>query len=338
MTIMLRWGAVVIATVGCCPKVHAAEVPDFKGKKIELGVGSAVGSGPDLATRLVGRHLGRFIPGNPTVFVVNRVGAGNLVHTNYMAQLAPKDGSTIAWISREAAFQQLAGRPEARFDLNTFQWIGSLSQEGMIAFIRRDKNINSIQELQNAAAPIVFAVRAIGSTDFLAAKGLEALGVRLKIISSYRGGAQINLAFEQGEYDASALTESALKLRHEWAKPGGLAVRLVEFGSVRVNQLAFGPDLKPLPSHAVVYPLINSAIGLPSGTFTGPPGMSKELTELFSKAFVAMSQDPQFLDEASRIGVEVRDVADSRLRVSAAIRDFLAAPADAKKEFATLIH
>jgi tripartite-type tricarboxylate transporter receptor subunit TctC len=320
--------------LGLC-HTAAAEPPNFKDKRIEVSVGYISGSANDLTTRLVARHLGRFIPGNPTLVVLNKPGAGGVIQTTYMANQAPTNGLSIGYIGRESAFQQLAQRPGARFDLATFQWIGGLSQKGMVAFIRRDKKINTIEELQAARAPIIFAVRAIGGADFLAGKALEMLGVPIKIVSGYPGSPQMNLAFEQGEFDASALTETALKLRPEWIKPGGLAVQLVEFGTVRVSHVRFGPDLKPLPERAAIYLQINKALGLPFGTFAGPPGMPSEITDVFRKAFAEMAADPQFIDEALKSGVELDAVSGATLKD--VFTDFLTVSSEVKKEFGTLV-
>src|SRR5262249_35364824 len=155
------------------------------------------GSTNDLTTRLVARHLARFIPGNPGIVVVNKPGASGVIQTSYMQNQAPGNGLAIGYTGRESAYQQLAQRPGVRFDLASLQWIGVLSQKGMVVFINRNKPVRTIAELQKSSTQIIFAVRALGGADFLAGKALEALGVPLKIVSGYPGSPQMNLAFEQ---------------------------------------------------------------------------------------------------------------------------------------------
>lgn len=335
---MHRWiyFSLLACGIAVASYAHAAEVTDFKDQTIEITVGYGVGGGNDLAARLVARHIGRFIPGNPNVIVDNITGAGGIVQTNFMANSAPKTGLTLGYISRESALHQMANRPGVDFDMAAFQWIGGLTQQGMVAFTRRDKNQGSIEEIKKAGTPVVFGIRAIGGTDFLAGKALEALGVPIKIVSGY-GAGRSTLAFEQGEIDSSALTTSAYQERADWVKPGGLATPIVEFGSARIGKtgIPFGPDFKPLPERAGVYSLINQALGLPLGTFAGPPDMSPETTAILSDSFAKMTQDKDFRSDAAKSGIEITPTSGPELKQL--FHQFLSADPQAKKQFAALV-
>lgn len=312
----------------------AAELPNFKDKRVELSVGYGVGGGPDVAARIVARHLGHFLPGNPNIVVMNRPGAESLAQANYVASVAPNDGLAVGYVGRAAALHQIANRPGVRFDMPKFQWFGGFAQQNTVLFIRRDKNFKSIEEMKRAASPIILAVRAPGGTDFLSAKALEALGVPVKIVAGYESG-QTTIAFERGEIDGSALTLSAFKQRADWVKPGGLAVPVVEFGTVPSSDVPVGPNLTPLPDKATVYSLINKALGLPVGTFAGPPTMSTEITAVYDKAFSGMAKDKAFLDDAAKGNIEVNPIL-SGADLKALYADFLDAPEAAKKEFTIL--
>jgi tripartite-type tricarboxylate transporter receptor subunit TctC len=332
---MRRLGSAALALlVGIVPVVATAAAPSFKDKKIEITVGYGVAGGPDVIARLVSRHLNRFIPGNPTLFVMNRPGAEGVVQTDYMANLAPSDGLSIAYISRASALAQIANRPGVRFDMAAFRWLGALSQESIVVFVRRDKGFASVAEMKRAAAPLVYAVRAPGGTDFLAGKALEALGVPLKVVSGY-GSGQTTLAFEQGEIDASALTEGAFRQRRDWLKPDGLAVVVVEFGAVRPHGAAFGADLTPLAAKSAIYALINKALSLPVATFAAPPATPPEITDMYRTAFSAMERDAQFLEDARKSDIEINPVTGADLQTR--FTDFLNAPPAAKAEFAGLV-
>ena len=323
-----------VLVIASSASVSAAEPPSFKDKKIEISVGYGAGGGPDMATRIVARHLGRFVPGNPTLIVMNRPGAESLAQANYVFSVAPSDGLAIGYVGRAAAIHQIANRPGVRFDMAKFQWFGGFAQQNTVVFIRRDMKLNSIEEMKRATKPVIFAVRAPGGTDFLSAKALEALGVPVKIVAGY-GSGQTTMAFERWEIDASALTLSAFKQRADWVKPGGLAISVVEFGSVPSNEVPIGPNLTPMPEKAGVYSLINKALALPVGTFAGPPGMSPEITAVYDKAFSEMAKDPTFLDDAKKGDIEVNPIVSGK-NLQALYADFLEAPAAAKKEFAAL--
>lgn len=311
-----------------------AQVPSFKDKRVEISVGYGAGGGPDMATRVVARHLGKFVPGNPTLVVMNRPGAESLAQANYVYSVAPHDGSAIGYVGRAAAIHQIANRPGVRFDMAKFQWFGGFAQQNTVVFLRRDKKMATVEELKKAKEPVIFAVRAPGGTDFLSAKALEALGVPVKIIAGY-GSGQTTMAFERSEIDASALTLSAFMQRADWVKPGGLAVSVVEFGTVPSKTVPVGPDLTPVPEKAGVYSLINKALALPVGTFAGPPAMAPEITAMYDKAFAEMAQDPSFLEDAKKGDIEVNPIVHGK-PLQALYADFLEAPEAAKKEFAAL--
>jgi hypothetical protein len=332
---MKPWVAALALLIAVCGAWTAtAAPPDFINKRIEVTVGYGPGGGPDAIARVVARHLGRFLPGDPTLIVVNRPGAEGVLQTNYMANLAPRDGTSIGYVSRASALAQIASRPGVRYDMASLQWLGGLSQQDIIVFTRRGMGLDSIADMKQSKAPVVFAIRAPGGTDFLAGKALDTLGVPIKLVSGY-GSGQTTLAFERGEIDASALTEGAFRQRATWSGPGGLAVPVVAFGPIRAETIAFGPDLRPPRAKARIYSLINKALGLPVGTFTGPAGLPSDITEVYRKAFSEMEQDRQFLDDARSTDIEISPVSGSALQEIFA--DFLRAPQEAKEEFSNLV-
>ena len=313
----------------------SAEAADLAGKRVEITVGFSAGGAPDTEARLAAQHLGRFFPGHPTFIVVNKPGAETVIQANYMAKLAPSDGTSIGFFSRASALQQIASRPNIKFDLTEFQWFWAYAPQNLVAFIRRDRHIDSIATAKAAQTPIVFGARSPGSTDFLGGKALEMLGIPLHIVLGYEGG-QMTLGFERGELECLAFTTEALRQRPDWLKPDGLAVLLVEFGSIRSeSDVPFGPELHPLPGRESIYALVNKALGLPVGAFAGPPGMSADMVEAYREAFVQMAADPQFLADAERRHLEPGR--QSGPEVTQMFHEFLTPSAEARKEFAALV-
>ena len=146
----------------------------------------------------------------------------------------------------------------------------------------------------------------------------------------------MTFAFENGEIDCSALTREALKQRASWFKPGGIALPLVEFGSIRPDQgTPFGPDLHPAQALQGVYSMINKALGLPVGAFAGPPGMSGPTFEIFRTAFGKMTQDEQFLIDAKKASIDVNPLSGGDLENL--FRDFLHSSPEMKQEFSVLV-
>jgi len=309
----------------------------YEGKTIRMIVGFSPGSGPDIRARLVSRHLPRHIAGEPKMIVQNIPGAGGRIAFNTLYNVAKKDGLTLATVNRDAAGLQLGEQPGVEYDLTKMSWIGSLMRAANVVFVRSSLPYENLEELKQAKTPLAFAARSPGATNYLAGKALEALGVPVNIVVGY-GTSKMNLAFVQGEIDASALSWNALSRgRPDWVKPGGLARLIVEFGTTPTAGLdiPFGPDLQALPDEQAIYTLINKALGLPQGNVAAPPGTPKARVDELQRAFREMLNDSRFRTDAEKLGVILNPlVGDELLKV---FKDFLAAPPEAKEQFKKLL-
>src|SRR5258708_37414024 len=139
------------------PLAHADDVADFyRGKQINLVVGYGPGGGYDVYARLIARHLGKYLPGNPTIVVQNMPGAGSLRSVNYLANSAPKDGTVIATFARDMPLIGIIGNPNARFDARKLTWLGSSSSYGNDAYLlitRVDAPVTSIADARRPGGP-----------------------------------------------------------------------------------------------------------------------------------------------------------------------------------------
>jgi len=309
----------------------------YEGKQVRLIVGYDPGGGPDIRARIVARHLGNHIPGNPKIIVQNMPGASGVIATNFVGNVVKPDGLTLINVSRDAAIIQLGGRTGVQFDLAKFEWLGSVMREGNIVFIRSDLPYRNIDDLRKATRPIIFAARAAGATNYIAGKGLETLGVPVKMVLGY-GTAKLNIAFQQGEAEASALGWTALSTgRPDWVKPGGLARLIVEFAAKPTPgiEVAFGPALAPIAGKEEIYQLINKALSLPIANIGAPPGTPKERVEVLRRAYRNLVKDPKFKADAAKVGIPVDSVLGDEL--AGVLKDFLAASPRARSEFKELL-
>ncbi len=172
--------------------------PSFAGRTVTILVGNPPGGGYDRFARIVSRHLGRYLPGNPAVVVQNMPGAGGIVAANHLYNVLRRDGFTLGLFNRNLVIAQLAGVQELRVDMRRWQWIGNLAEETYIFAIRADLPYRHILELRNAQPPLVVGSTGpgTGSHDYpLALKAF--LRLNLRIISGYQGTAQVALAMEQ---------------------------------------------------------------------------------------------------------------------------------------------
>jgi tripartite-type tricarboxylate transporter receptor subunit TctC len=303
------------------PVAHAQDPVQafYQGRQVNLVVGYGPGGGYDLTARLVARHIGRFIPGHPTVAVQNMAGAGSLRAANWLYEAAPKDGGTIGLVGSDIPMIGLLGtNPGAQFDARKFTWLGSSSSFGNDAYV--------LIVRANAKAPTIAAARrkdgpplVLGGTGEGARDGdvpkilRDALGLNIKQVLGYPDSPSIFLAVERGEIDGRTFDFTSVKTtRPAWLKPGNGFNVLVQFArETRHPELADVPTARELArdddGRALIAfaetPLLSMA-----RPFAAPPGIPAEPAMALQEAFLAVHRDPQFLAEAARMGLDISPI------------------------------
>jgi tripartite-type tricarboxylate transporter receptor subunit TctC len=212
-----------------------ASADDFyQGKTITLVVANAAGGGYDLYARLLARHMGRHIAGEPGFIVKYQPGVGGMVMANAIYNTAPRDGLTIGMMARANPLERALENPAAKFENENFTWLGtasSFADDAYCLVIRADSGVKSIADAQSPGPPLVFGGVAAGGTDtdlLLVARSV--LGLNLQLIRGYGGVPDINLAIRRGEVDGQAVGLSALRnSMADWLGAGKLRF-LVQFG------------------------------------------------------------------------------------------------------------
>jgi tripartite-type tricarboxylate transporter receptor subunit TctC len=334
----------LLAAPGFLGPVHAEDkVADFyQGKKITLIVGYGPGGGYDLLARLLGRHIGRYIPGNPDIVVQNMPGAGSMAAANFIYSIAPKDGTEIALFGSDIPLIGLLGTNSAvRFDPRKFGWLGSSSSyanDAFILLVRADAAVKSLAEATRPnGPPLVLGGSGAGARDADAPKILhDTLGLNVKQILSYPDSPSLFLAVERGEIDGRMFDFSAVKAnKPQWLKPnGGFNILLQYARATRHPELPDVPTARELAPNSGARELIEFAetpILTMSRPFTAPPGVPAERFEALENAFIAVHRDPQFLSEAEKIGLDIspvdgkdmRDAIEKMAHVSPATFDYM---------------
>jgi tripartite-type tricarboxylate transporter receptor subunit TctC len=299
-----------IAFLSAVPGASAGEF--YQGKTIGFVVGFAAGGGFDTYTRMIARHFGKHVPGNPTTVVVNRPGAGSLVAANYIYNQAEPDGLTIGnWIG-PLVLQQALGNKAAKFDGRKFGWLGVPSADSGVCALTQASGIKTVEDWFASKKPIKIGATGPGSTtDDVPKLVRAALGLPIQMVEGYDGTAKIRLAAEAGEIDGGCWAWESIK--PTWAKG-------IESGQVRVviqTMLQSHPELKHVPL-AINYAkteeareLLNVANG-PYGVLARPysvhPGTPKERLEVLQKAFMETLRDPELLAEAKKAKLEIKPV------------------------------
>jgi tripartite-type tricarboxylate transporter receptor subunit TctC len=334
---MLR---ILVATVALCAALAPARadpVADFyKGQQIKLIVGYATGGGYDVYGRLVARHLGRHIPGNPSVIVQNMPGAGSLRAVNFLANTAPKDGTTIAHFSRDMPLLAIIGHnANVRFDARTLIWLGSSSSyadDAYFLFVRKDAAVQSIEDARRPGGPpLMIGGTAEGATGSDVPIFLRrALGLNLRLIPGYPDSGGLFLAVDRKELDGRFVGLSATASSHPtWLAPNSNVRILLQFARVtRHPDYSDVPTARELARDDKMRALIELA-ELPyrlSRPFAAPPGVPADRARALQAAFLAVHNDPRFRDDAARLKVDISPLGGPD--VVRAIDELAAAPAD----------
>jgi tripartite-type tricarboxylate transporter receptor subunit TctC len=287
----------------------------YKGRTVTMLVGTAPGGINDLSARLVARHLGRFIPGNPFIVVQTQPGAGGLVAANRLFRGVERDGSVLAKLERAVPQLAIQGNRNAQFDPVKFTWLGSLSSYANDAYMML---VNASHPAKTAAdlnrPDISLALggdNAASSNLIFALIAREALGLNVKLVRGYTGAAPMFYAMQAGELDGQMIGLSSVKTgqRDLWERH--VFRPLLQFGrTTRLNELADLPTGRELARDANALALIEFAelpffMALP---FAAPPDIPADRAAALQTAFMAMCRDPAFLEEAEKLGFDVSPI------------------------------
>jgi tripartite-type tricarboxylate transporter receptor subunit TctC len=324
---------------GLASLAQAQSPADFyKGKNVDLYIGYSVGGGYDLYARVLARHIGRHIPGNPTIIVKNMEGAGSLRLANWLYRVAPKDGSVFGIIGRGTGFDPLLGQQAAQFDGTKFTWIGSGNHEVSVCVSFADRSgITKFSDLMTREMT-VGGTGASADTDQFPKVVNGVLGTKMKVVSGYPGGNDIVLAMERGELQGRCgWSWSSVKATHgAWIAEKKLNV-LVQLALHKHPELPDVPlivDLATTDAQRQILKLIfaRQVMGRP---FLAPPGIPADRAAALRTAFMETVKDPAFIADAEKAQLEVNPVAGEELQTLVA--EIYKTPPEIAKQAAQLL-
>src|SRR5215813_11055580 len=312
--------AVALAAASAVPgRTQDTVAAFYQGRQINLIVGYGPGGGYDLTARLLARHFGRFMPGNPSIAVQNLAGAGSLRAANFLYGAAPMDGATFGVFGSDIPMIGLLGTNSAvQFDARKFTWLGSSSSfrdDAYVLIVRADAKSPSLVEARRpGGAPLVLGGTGEGARDADVPKILrDALGLNIKQVLGYPDSPSILLAVERGELEGRTFDFSAIRTaRPEWLKPNSAFKVLLQFArTTRHPELPEVPtarELAPDENARALIAFAETPLLTMARPFAAPPGVPDDRIRALQEAFVATHHDPQFLAEAARIGVDISPV------------------------------
>jgi tripartite-type tricarboxylate transporter receptor subunit TctC len=278
----------------------------YAGKTVRLIVGVGVGTGYDINARLLARHIGRHIPGNPTIIVQNQPGAGSLTMTNQMFAAGPFDGTVLG-----ASFNGLPTAPllqpnGVRFDATKMNWVGSTNRETQTMYVWHTAPMQSLQDLKTKE--MIVGAQAPGSTQYdYPMLGRALFDLKFKIVTGYKSTSDINLAMERGEVHGTLANWSTVKTLNLKQYEDKLIRMLVVWGAREHPELKGIPlitSLAATPEHkqALELALARLEFGRP---FFMPPNVPAARVSAIRRAFDATMKDSEFLAEADKLKLEI---------------------------------
>ncbi len=214
--------------------------PSLAGRNVQMLIGFGAGGGYDLWGRVVARHIGQHLPGNPTVVPQNMPGAGSFVAANNIYNLAPKDGSVMGIIARDAALGPITGAVGARFDPTRITWLGTPTTETNVCIANSTAKVKTLKDLYDKE--LIVGDTGVGTGTHSYPKALNALlGMKFKIIAGFPSSSDVFLAMERGEVDGICESlDSVSGKRPDWI-PSKKVTILFQGGA------APNPELKDVP-------------------------------------------------------------------------------------------
>ena len=310
----------------------ADPVADFyKGKQMQFIIRTPPGGDYDSYSRMLARHMGRHIPGAPSITPINMPGGGGIISANYVGQVAPKDGTVLTMVSQGLPIDQaLQLNPSLRVDMRTFNWIGNLVNANQLLVVWHTSKVKTLEEAKKTTT-LIGSTGAGSVSVQLPAFYNNVLGTKFKIIMGYPGGQEVDLAMERGEVDGRGTNTYT---GYQTSKPQFLSqkliIPLIQVGMEKEPELPDTPllldqSVKPEDKPLLEYMSKAITVGRPVAT---TPGVPADRVAALRKAFEDTLKDPEFIAEAKQQNAEVRPMTGKVLEET--IRALIEAPQDVR--------
>ncbi len=286
---------------------NAAIAAFYQGKTVRVIVGLEAGGGFDTTARLLARHMGKYIPGNPTLVVENMPGAGSRVAANWLYEVGEKDGTVFGIFNENQVFQQAMGAANIRFDARKFSWLGSVFSATIVCIARKDSGFTKVQDLQGSKQFIAGSTGPGSNTGDFPQVLRTAIGANIKVVSGYDGTNGISRAVDSGEVNGGCWTWESMSVTQGQNLKDGVMVPLVQQGDEKIKALPNVPLAEDIATTPVNKALVKAitAPSVISKSFTAPPGIPADRLKALREAFVKAWKDPLMLEEVAKAKLDI---------------------------------
>jgi len=327
-----------LVSIFCAALVAPAygAAPYYEGKTIKLIVGFSAGGGFDTYSRLIGRHLSKHIPGNPSIVVENMTGAASLVAANHVYRVAKPDGLTILNFHGNQVINQVIGKPGIEFDARKFEYIGIPTQDNVACAFTKSSSITSFDTLRGAKTPVKIGGVAPGDTTYNTGKLLlAALKLPIQLVAGYKGTAEVRLAAEAGEVAGGCWQWESIKSIWRQGLDSGNVTIVLQVNPKPHRELPNVPNAVDFAPNENARQILKFGGHVPAAItrpYAVAPGTPKERVQLLRKAFADTLKDPEFIADAKRsrldtdplTGEEIEKIVLQLFKIDAALVNQLA--------------
>jgi tripartite-type tricarboxylate transporter receptor subunit TctC len=299
---------------GLSPAGAQAPLASYAGKTITVTIGFGPGGSYDFYGHLVARHLGRFLPGRPTMVAENMPGAGSFKAANYLFNVAPKDGTALGIVTQTLALEEALGSPGVMYHAADFTWIGRATSIVEIEVAWHTAKVKAMADTLRLETPV--AGTGSGSPSEGYPKLLNAVaGTKFKVITGYTSSTDALLAVERGEVDGASTSWNTVKReKRDWLAEKKIAI-LVQYTLERSPDLPDVPAVvelgrTPEDKETLAFYTSSAEVGR---SFLAPPGLPPERTRMLRDGFDQMLKDPAFLADIEKTGVELNPASGAEL-------------------------
>ena len=324
--LVTRIAASVAVALSLASPARAQSAEEFyRGRTVTILVGFTAGGGYDLYARLLGRHIGKHIPGNPTVVVQNMPGAGSMKATQYVYGVAAKDGLTLATVSRGMVTEPLLNAASPGFDPVKLTWLGTITSETSVCATWKTSAVKTWDDM--FAREFSLGGSAVGADpDTFALIMRNVFGAKVKLVTGYPGGNDINLAMERHEVDGRCgWSWTSLKSQKNWLPQINVLVQFNLEKNADLPDVPVALDRAKDDEQRQVLRLLIAGqyVGRP---FFTSPDIAAERKAALRTAFDATMKDPQFLADAAKLDLEISPIGAAT--IDAFLADLYRTPKD----------
>ena len=301
----------------CSRKLICAE--DFyRGKVIRVIVGGSPGGGFDIYTRVMARHMGKHIPGNPSLVVENMTGAGTLIAAKYVHSSAKPDGLSIGMFNGGLILGRVLGMKGIDFDMRELEFLGVPVQDNPVCALRKDSGVTNMEQWASSKSPIKLGGLSPGNSTSDVARIIQtALNLPVQLVEGYKGTNEIRLAVDAGELHGACWAWETLKTAWAKAIPAGDVNVVLQVTAKKLPDLPNAPLALDLAKTEEAKLLLRAGAIDPAAivrVYVTTPRIPKDRLQILRNAFAKTLTDPEFVAEAKKANLDINPLTGEEVK------------------------